>query len=44
MWHNIMLIGTYIAGDNYNGLYGSFSLLLIHIIFEFYAYLEVSSL
>ena len=28
----------------YNGLYGSLSLLLIRIIFEFYAYLEMGSL
>ena len=40
MWCYIMLIGTYIIGDNYNVLCGS---LKLYIIFEFYANVEVSS-
>ena len=50
-----MLTGIYIAGNNYSNLAVKFSglatqnmhlliLLLIHVIFEFYDYLEVSAL
>ena len=37
--YNTMLTGAYITA----GRYGSLRLLLIRIIFEFYAYLEVNS-
>ena len=35
---------SYIAGDDYNNLYSLLRLLLIHVIFKFYAYLKVGSL
>ena len=43
MWCHIMLTRFYIAGNNYNDLHGSLRLLLISIIFEFYAYFKVNS-
>ena len=44
MWRHIMLRGAYIASDNYNNLCSLLRLLLICVIFKFYAYSEVGSL
>ena len=44
IWCRIMLTQVYFAGDNYNNLHGLLRLLLICIIFEFYAYFKVNSL